>query len=221
MKIRIGHFSDTHGRYAERLSHAFEFKDIDFWVCTGDLMPNSTRAEREYEVPFQTKDLEAQNDFFKKLFAGKPVLVQDGNHCYAPTQKIWSAAGIDARQVERTKKEIVVKEKTLSYAGFREINWIAGEWAGETHHPEITAIVDQVVGVNPDLLITHAPTQGIMDGIEDRYGVGALASQLFYRENTIKAHLHGHTHKCRGFEEKGGILFSNAATTAQVVELDV
>lgn len=222
MKIRIAHSSDQHG-HLTRFDPGFELKDIDLWVITGDLLPNSTRGEVHYEVPFQTDFLNANIEFFKKLFGSIPVLVQDGNHDYAPTQQILAAAGIDARQVLRTKQEIVLgtEKKAVSYAGFREINWLAGEWNGEARFPEICAIVDQVMGESPDLLITHSPTQGIMDGVKDSYGVASLASQLSYRPHTVKAHLHGHTHESHGIEIHNNIVFSNAATTIQIVEVDL
>jgi Icc-related predicted phosphoesterase len=222
MIIRIAHFSDLHSDLT-RLAHCLDLKGVDLWVTSGDFFNNSTRGEVKYEVPYQTRWLGLNIDFFKKLFGETPVLVQDGNHDYAPTQQIFAAAGIDARQVHRTKREVVLgaEKKVLTYAGFREINWIAGEWNGETHPTDMAGIVDQVMGENPDLLINHSPPGGILDGAFAHYGIPSLAGQLSYREHTVKANLFGHCHDSAGIKIEDGVIYSNAATTMNIVEIDV
>eukprot|EP00026_Physarum_polycephalum_P015377 Phypoly_transcript_16042.p1 GENE.Phypoly_transcript_16042~~Phypoly_transcript_16042.p1 ORF type:complete len:290 (+),score=36.88 Phypoly_transcript_16042:111-872(+) len=61
-----------------------------------------------------------------------------------------------------------------------------------------------------DILITHKPPKGILDGIE-LYGSGG--DLLFEKVMEIrpKVHIFGHIHESYGIQEKDGILFINAA----------
>jgi Icc-related predicted phosphoesterase len=207
--IDVVHVSDMHGKL--RLLDAFldgAESQPDLFILTGDILPNFSEADRQTEEELQPAWVKGTADHFRNIFKDTPVLFQRGNHEFCWPDEIWNEHGINVFRVMRTCQTIF----GLTFAGFSEINFIEGRWPGEIRNPEMTAIVDEVIGNNPDILITHAPPGGIMDGVHNSYGVVPLASQLFYRPNTIRYHLFGHTHACRGTIEQGGILFSNAAT---------
>jgi len=242
VKVLIGHASDLHGKLTPILTNT---REPHLWVLTGDLWPNKTRGDASIEIPFQTEFIEKNVADLRKAFGGKPVLVIDGNHCYAPTVELFKKHGIDARQVELERKTVEFRTKdiltgdggsraALTYAGFREIPYIAGEWMGEVSDQAVmTSLVDKVVGESPNLLITHCPANGIMDNRYGAsregvfgYGIPQLTSQLFYRPHSIKAHLFGHIHQVPGEEvhtaEDGHkIVFSNAACTLRFVEVEL
>jgi Icc-related predicted phosphoesterase len=208
----IAHSSDQHGnleRYKKGLAP-------DLWILSGDFFPNETRGEREHETVYQARWLKNNLSFFKELFGLTPILIQDGNHDFAKTCEIFADAGFNTHQVLRKKQSLTVASMTVSFAGFREINWISGDWNGETRISEMSDIVYDVIRENPDILITHAPPQGIMDTTFG-YGIAALTSRLFYSQHSIKLHAFGHCH-LPGIENHNSMIFSNAATTTNLIE---
>ena len=84
---------------------------------------------------------------------------------------------------------------------------------------DFAPLVARAFEPNPDILVTHAPPGGVLDGWEG-YGIPALASALFYQGHKITHHLFGHEHSCGGkMVVKGGITFSNAACHLNIIEV--
>lgn len=214
--MKVVHFSDIHGKL-DRLQLASREQDADLFICTGDLCPNENPDDLAFEIANENRWLNETAPFFKRLFAGRPVLVIPGNHDFADICASWSKHGINVIPVLNTIQTI----NGFSFAGFREINYIQGEWVGELRNVEMQSLVDRVVGLNPDLLITHAPPHGILDG-DEHYGITALATQLTWRRHTIKYHFFGHCHSSRGVavDMNMKMLFSNAATCMNIIHIE-
>ena len=216
--MRILHTSDLHGNYKPLLV-ALATWDYDVWVDTGDFFPNKTRGvvptEREYQYRwfFQYKDMGKR---LRDALGDHPMVGVPGNHCYQHLAKFMARAGAQACPILPGQTAHVYGK---TFAGFREIPWIAGEWAGETD--DFSGVIQGALDSNPDVLLTHAPPNGILDG-PNGYGIPALTSALMYGQHNIKCHLFGHAHDDGGNTVvQGGITFHNAATTMEVVDVDL
>ena len=209
----ILHTSDLHGDF-ERLLHTDTAFDV--WVDTGDFFPNLTRGEVDAEVRYQTNWM-AQNDVVSKLVTwlnGRPMISVPGNHDYVSLVEALQSVGVEAHEVTPTGVEVA----GFTWAGFREIPWIYGEWNGETHN--FDTLVETTWATRPDVLVTHAPAGGLLDG-GNGYGIATLASALTWQPHNIKAHFFGHSHEHGGQTlDEMGVLFANGATTIRVHTLE-
>jgi len=217
--MRILHTSDLHGRnlvladVMEDNAHAY-----DVWVDSGDFFPNKTRGDSSEEIPFQ-KRFWLLKDMGRRIvtaLAGRPLVCVGGNHDYVDLAALVRAAGGIAHNV--TDGPVVIGG--VRFAGFREVPWLYGEWNGETH--DFSEIVENVMGQDPHVLVTHGPAAGILDVASDGRpcGVRNLTTRLMYGEHGVRAHLFGHIHDQGGSTiEEGGIFFSNAATSANIVSV--
>lgn len=164
-----------------------------------------------------------------RWLAGRPVITVQGNHDFTSFAEPLRAAGARAHDVGAQGP---VQVDGLRFAGFREIPFVTGEWAGEVGRDEEDPLIDEqfrllvrkVAGARPDVLLTHSPPAQILDySIPKRghCGVSALYSWLMYQNHTVRLHLFGHVHECYGTEkiEEPSILFSNAATGGRIIEI--
>lgn len=109
----------------------------------------------------------------------------------------------------------------LTIGGCRGIPYIAGEWSDEMPRPDLGSRIRSLPN-GLDLLLTHTPPRGILDAGRSHHGVDELTQWLNKNSNSghpLKAHCFGHVHENYGTEIKGGIMFSNAATTINVFDL--
>lgn len=213
---RVLHTSDLHGRYKPLL--AFD-QELDVWVDTGDFFPNKGRRpgtgfqilaefERRYQVRWL--HLKKLHGRLAAWLRGRPAVTIPGNHDFLCLAQVLQSAGADAHRVEPRGVEVA----GLTWAGFREIPAMDGEWPGETD--DFSAVVDQVWRTKPDVLVTHAPAEGILDGT-DGYGVPELGMALRTRGHRLRAHLFGHEHEDGGKRaELDGVLHHNGATRMTV-----
>ena len=219
--IRVLHSSDLHGKYKKLIvEHATT--EFDVWVDSGDFCDTKGRvaktgfaidpdAERFHQIRWLGyKSLVTR---FKEWLHGRPAIMVCGNHDFISFPHMLKAAGADI-YIIITPAGVAVLGKT--WAGFREINWMGGEWQGEVH--DLSEIVASTLASNPDILVTHAPPAGIFDG-HDGYGIRPLTAALAYSEHKVKAHLFGHCHTTPGVVEEMGITFSNAAGKAEIIEI--
>ncbi len=94
---------------------------------------------------------------------------------------------------------------------------MAGEWPGETR--DFDDLVDATWAAQPDVLVTHAPAAGILDG-DGRYGVRPLADALRSRPHAIRLHLFGHEHEDGGrMLQRAGVVHANGAQNVRIHEL--
>lgn len=214
--LRVLHSSDLHGSYKDLLRKLNE-GNYDVWIDTGDFFPNKTRGFAPVEVVHQRRWFQVYKRLGERIaeaLNGKPLISVSGNHDYVSLARLCAEAGAETHDLSVGHCAQVCG---LKFAGFREINWIAGEWKGET--PDLRPVVDNAMLHDPDILVTHAPPQGILDG-EFGYGIASLTSELMYRNHRIKAHLFGHTHAHGGCStERAGIQFYNGATTTTLISI--
>jgi Icc-related predicted phosphoesterase len=207
--MKIAHTSDLHGHLTVTVPD-----DSDVVVITGDFFPNKTRGFRPVEVEYQELWYYQHEADIKAWLKGKPVLWMPGNHDYVSLSALLTSSGLQALTVPEDGLEYM----GLKWAGFREIPYIQGEWNGECL--DFRSVVNRVMEADPDILVTHAPTSGILAGGYGGYGVSELNTALQFRYHKIKAHFFGHAHSEGGRQSKlMDILFSNAATTLNVVEI--
>lgn len=217
--LRILHTSDLHGAFEPLFANEVEF---DVWLDTGDFLPNYGRAahtghriDAELERRHQQQWLEAA-DLPARLHAwldGRPALLVPGNHDFISLVAALQAAGVEAQEI--TTAGIHVCGHT--WAGFREVPWMAGEWVGERDN--LATLVDAAFASHPDILATHAPPAGILDS-PGCFGVPELTTALIGRDHHIRAHFFGHEHDDGGrWLQVGRTLCVNGAAALVVVTL--
>ena len=150
-----------------------------------------------------------------------PVVCVRGNHDFTDLAE---AFGGDVWEVD-TDPTRTVERLGLKVGGCRGINYIHGEWSDELRDPDWESVIKQVP-TDLELLITHAPPNGVMDSypgqFSEHWGSRALNSYVnerMYVWGKLKAHFFGHIHEAHGSKNEAGILFSNAATTHILYEL--
>ena len=219
-RLRVLHSSDLHGQYKKLL---VDHKDTEFdvWLDTGDFYPNRTRPLDAHVRPDEEQQFQGRWMGFKDLgprlaawLRGRPALTMPGNHDFVYLDSYLRKAKARAQRVTTTGVECL----GVTWAGFREIPRINGEWAGEA--VDFSHVVAETWATSPDILVTHAPPLGVLD--EDDYGCAELAEALSTRAHSIRAHFFGHTHVDGGRQvRKSTLVFYNGATHAKVHELEI
>ena len=200
------HFSDTHGRHFWK--HPLD-SSVSAVVHTGDLFPNKDNEPiAEAEQAFQEAWLAERSDDIRRWLEGRPLLYVSGNHDFTELE-----TGIP--NAIRIQKEGDY-HFGLRWAGFSEIPFIKGRWAGETTEEELQCIIDDVLSKNIDILLTHAPPHGVLDtGIFDhkdiQYGIPKLADRVYKAQ--VRVHCFGHVHvSAPSITYRNGTLFINGAS---------
>lgn len=235
--MRIVHASDWHGRL-------IELPAADLYVFSGDMLPNFPVTERDYGLRLfmirseveRVKQLEwlADRSYpHRGMLASpdSPIVCVRGNHDYIDAAVLFPGANV-TELLDNESLEIAGKRIT----GHRGIPWIHGIWNDETHRPDL---IDRMKSMpQADIYVTHYPPWGILDHLgplsrNEHVGLEELAYRLIYRRTPVPSdsdaepdfnrihslHLFGHIHECGGrTEQHGGVLFSNAATTFNVIE---
>lgn len=221
-KVRVLHTSDLHARYHRLEELLGTIEGLDLWIDTGDFFPNKTRGVRDVETTYQRRWATSWTNIAARIAKiciarGIKVLSVSGNHDYTSLVGLLRQAGMtEGTAYDLSSAERSVRLCGLQFAGFREIPWLEGEWNGEQHLGEFKNIVDRAMSHDPDVLLTHCPPDGILDamGFKDAHeGIPYLTSYLMNHPHNARYHLFGHIHESGGKTiERGGILFSNAAT---------
>lgn len=219
--MRVLHSSDMHGKYKKLLvDHADT--DFDVWLDTGDFFDNAGRVlvgdqlriDPRREASYQAKwwDRPGLGPRFRTWLAGRPAIICAGNHDFVSLAAALRVAGTPNVHVVTPAGVDVLG---LRWAGFREINYIQGEWEGETDRERLDALTDAALASCPDILVTHAPAQGVLDEAHG-YGVHAITNALSYGTHAVQAHFFGHCHADggRSVEAFPGVVSYNGATTA-------
>ncbi len=92
----------------------------------------------------------------------------------------------------------------------------------ETAEDEIESILDRICG-NADVLMTHAPSYGILDEIPSGLHVGSTGIRKIVDRYKPKVALSGHIHEAVGIKEIDGTMFINPgpAKEGHAVMLDI
>lgn len=219
--VKVLHASDLHG-YLNMIVEANKLvEQADMLLFTGDMLPNQTRGNVTHEIAFQTMWwglMGSTVSDLRRMVGDKPVVVVNGNHDFVDLAFLLRKSGFP--NVVSITPNKLVEVCGLTFAGFSNINFIAGEWMFETHYPEMAEVVDKTLALMPDVLVTHAPPLGILD--DDNYGVRPLSMTVKYEPEkvTFRYHFFGHCHDNGGKnEEVNGITFYNGATTVRLHEI--
>lgn len=217
--VLVAHASDTHDKPS--LVRNIATSEAEVLILTGDCLNNLGRVPRTGYKINPTAERRYQESWYRKQakkwaadLKGRPVICVRGNHDFIGYTRWLEYYGADVFEI--TDSRPCVELLGRRWAGFRQVPYIEGEWAGETRQEDFPDIIKRVLDCDPHILVTHAPPAGILDGIS--YGIRALNRALTYPdalwdvELSVKHHFFGHTHMHGGkSEERMGIRFHNGA----------
>ncbi len=241
--MRICHFSDAHWSFANWTSPEYaKLPKADLYICTGDMICNFPTMDPDRPkwmgrqiVPAHERETQprAITQFvakrgFRPLLGSPdaPVVCVRGNHDFCDLASLFVGCNLVHEFVNNELIEVL----GLKMTGHRGIPWIHGTWNDEISREDL---MDRVRAMpTADVYVTHYPPSGIgLDGERGIfYGLDGMLNELVYRDRdqiqdfsalpTALA-LSGHIHERGGNTFHGGhILFSNAATTFNVIEGD-
>jgi Icc-related predicted phosphoesterase len=227
----IAHQSDHHGCLLET-------PESNICINTGDFLPDSQFQTWDFNKLVQKQyDWVKDNlDRIKKYIGNRPFFYCPGNHSRLPSSRfinLLKSAGIEAYDL--TNK--IVKYKNLTLYGFPYVNFIDGSMNYELRMPEMSVEIEKLKKIlienKIDILACHSPPHSIMDQERidgEHYGISELTNLLYYDTeiNLPKAILFGHIHSPLNniriqtiTINNQDILFSNAATTVNMLHLDL
>lgn len=216
--MRIIHCSDTHGRLPVLP------KDGEFVIHSGDYLPNASRGNLTIELPFQERWIRANAENLKEWLGGRSFLFSSGNHDFIDPCPIMVECGIDAINLN----DKVTLYKGLNFYGFPYVPFIAGEWAGEKHLPEMHDEMNRMLRrikdseAKIDILVSHAPPFGVLDVyMNEHLGNTLMTNMMAYQEMDPlpRYYLCGHIHESHGSAELFGVTISNAATRVHSIDI--
>jgi len=216
--ITIAHISDTHADHY--ILEQVKFIPADIIVITGDILGNSGRVRgrihAELEIPYQEAWLSVFAERWAKAIGSRPVVMVCGNHDFISPSPVLSSLGVEIHEL--TAENPYADVLGIRFAGFREVPWLDGEWAGE--ETNLNPYIERALSCNPDVLVTHTPPAGILDG--RGYGSALLTSYLTYAQHKVKAHFFGHIHEDGGkTKTQMGIQFINGSGNCLSHTLDL
>lgn len=202
----------------------------DLYVCTGDMLPNFPKRNRDpgtYDQPCDLggdwqivpeRERKMQGEWMREFqreggfsrFLGTPdapMVCVRGNHDFTDIAPLF----FDCNLVHEFRLNEVIELMGLRVTGHRGIPYIYGGWSDEVQRPELLERAKAME--EADLYLTHYPPAGILDF---KYGLDGLASTLGdkMRDGRPLVHCFGHIHECGGSQRQlGDALFSNAACT--------
>lgn len=206
--MKICHFSDWHGKLPT-------LPEADVYVCTGDMLPNTRMWRWVDKRPEQEKQLAWARENPVKVPFGATVICVRGNHDFIDAGEQFKDANAILEFMDTPSTCVV---NGVRFGGFRGVRRIDGEQSDELGERELEARCDELARLGPiDVLVTHGPA---FDRLDNDYGSRSLRDFMDGRfAKAPRAHLFGHIHESKGVETIGGVVYSNAATTVNVVEL--
>lgn len=174
-----------------------------------------------------------------------PVVCVRGNHDFIELASLFLGCPLVYELIDNELLEVPIAGRKLRVTGHRGIPWIYGTWNDETQHPDLLDRVRRMP--EADLFLTHYPPAGVLDssmppglsmggGWAESYGLEGMANQIMHKAvdtyeitdsglspalSLTAAHCFGHIHECGGNTMTiADFIFSNAATTANVFDLD-
>lgn len=219
--LKVFHCSDIHGDLHVLKGQGFKLVhgEPDLWIVTGDFQKNFSRG-KSGEGARQFRQYLKDQEVLRGIFEETPVLCMDGNHDFCPVGHGLRRCGINAIDVTNNGP---IQYGDWTFAGFPHINYIIGEWNYESLPDVLRKETNKALYCRPDVLVTHSPPAGILDGdgIMEHHGLDYLSSSLQYGDYRPKYHFFGHVHECGGQQEEIlDCLFVNSATTVQCVMLE-
>lgn len=143
-----------------------------------------------------------------------PVVVCRGNHDFTDLTPLFGGHVMEVGS-EPTSFAVL----GLRIIGVRGVRAMIGEWADELDDPTFD---DRCRRLEPEaqVLVSHCPPAGVLDKCRDHSEGGAPGLAAYVqRTPSLKLHCFGHIHEQRGKRMIGDILFSNAATGHNLIEI--
>ena len=184
--MRLLHISDTHSRHRQLT----QLPDADLIVHSGDITEHGTEEE---VIDFI--------EWFESLDYQYRIFIA-GNHDTC----LWQA-----RLEGLSEGTFYLSDTHIELDGFTFFGlpmFVPDIRTGDYDHQI------QMIPSNIDVLITHQPPLGILDGKNDCYGSMELLQRVY--EIQPRYHLFGHAHDSRGVQQLDGICFSNEYTVGEV-----
>ena len=219
----IRHVSDAHGYFPEAT------QSFDFTVISGDICYEN--YDTWYGSDFRNKIALQQENWVKhnkqRLIdwsQGKPTYYIHGNHDRLNESILSSELGWI--NINNSFSNL----DGYSVYGFPWIPYICGLFNYECDDSEMRhKIHNMIFKFNgegfPDILVTHAPLHGIMDGVQ-KYGCRNLLNMFNYsftEDEMPRLLLHGHIHESKGVQlhtfANTNVTVSNAATGCNYLEI--
>lgn len=150
-----------------------------------------------------------------------PVVIVKGNHDFTNIGHFFARGWGNTYEITDDPSQSF-NILGLKWGGCRGVNFMVGEWSDELEHSAWQEAT-QRLPTDLDVLVTHSPPEGILDEYYGEHiGSGHLARYVGLKNHGLKLNCFGHVHNQGGkVEETGGCLFSNAATTVNVFDLEV
>ena len=249
--MRIVHFSDWHGDafdlppgdlYActgDMLPN-FRIFDVDLkdggkaeWEDNLDLLGETLRPQpagpfvkrppdSAREAHLQTRYLAHKgHGHLRARFGtpGAPVACCRGNHDFVGIAPLF--AGGPVFEIGEDP-ERVWEILGLRIGGVRGVKRHRGRWSDELDAAEFDDRARRLPS-DLDVLVTHAPPEGILDEIPgESIGSPALRAYVARHDPSLpplRAHLYGHVHEAKGKVAFGGTVFSNASRGWNVIDI--
>jgi Icc-related predicted phosphoesterase len=221
--------SDTHSLFPN-------LPESDIVISCGDILPDHQFQTKE-KIKLAKKQLEWVKDHldqYKKWIGNRPFFSLFGNHEYVSSNlfiSLLKSAGI--KGYDLTDK--LFKYKQITFYGFGAIPFIDGSFNREFLDSDMTNEILKLKKIltenKVDILMTHCPPFGFADQENiycEHFGISQLTNLLYYDQDIHlpKAILSGHIHSPLDSRiqtitiNNQDILFSNAATTVNMLNLD-
>lgn len=242
--MRIVHVSDLHGQFynlpeadlyiitGDMLDNYPDVVEITAKHKTNDMNMFGHFGSGWTREINPEKEKRLQSEWYEKKFRKKkrtlrtffgspdaPVICVRGNHDFVDLGPMF-----EGEVYEISKSCYSYNVLGLDVGGFRGINYIAGEWSDETPMYNFYDMVRRLPK-NLDLMVTHSPPYNILDGrFNEKYGIQAYAAwiteKIYLEEKLPKLFCFGHIHNDHQvLNWEDGTIFSNAATTHNIIEL--
>jgi Icc-related predicted phosphoesterase len=187
----------------------------DLYIFTGDMLSNySWPPNIPLEIARQTEELKYWAMDMKDSLGSPdaPIVCVRGNHDYISLAPVFKGCNLVHEFTDNARIEI----NGISICGHRGIPYINGYFSDEFRKPELIEKFKNLP--EADIVVTHYPADCVLDA---GYGLEEIANHMMYSWNKPpKYHCFGHIHEMGGqIQELGGIRFSNAACTMNVLEL--
>lgn len=235
--MKILHLSDSHGQVPTRIKNDFDQLDkIDLIIHSGDyfdngmFVPPHSKMFHYWEEKFQTDVISKQGQALIEWTKDVPFLYCAGNHDFH-SDFIFQMNSLSEKKNFYNLTGNDMEVSGLKISGFPYINYINGYWNYEIRSQEMLKDIflmriGKWIKNNsfPDILVTHAPPFGILDGLQTdgHYGLQVLRDYLDGKLGDFplpKMILCGHVHESNGTEKYNNVLISNAATTFHLLEV--
>lgn len=252
--MRIVHFTDWHGKSFElpaadlyvctgdmlpnfRIYVFGEGEDEVRWECNIDLLSESPgpRPKGNYvklppmpdrETTLQKRYLARMGTGYMRDKFGNPnatVICCRGNHDFTDLVPMF---GGEVFEITRDPTRIFVHKfggEKLTIGGVRGVKYHRGRWSDELRREQFSDDAHRLPN-DLDILVTHAPPEGILDRTMQGELVGSPALRTYVSRHNpdtrpLKAHLFGHIHEMRGMHIAGGTIFSNASQGWHIIDL--